>query len=89
MILTTHDTFGGVGRVVRIILNHVPRYLCACFVLSLIGCASLRLMLNSATGKVFLPFEGDRTMAIILSKAFLLADDKKIKDPTILSQIRR
>lgn len=45
--------------------------------------------LDSATGKVFLPFEGDRTMAIILSKAFLLADDKKIKDTTILSQIRR
>ena len=37
--------------------------------------------------KVFLPFEGDRTMSIILSKAFLLADDKKIKDATIVSQI--
>lgn len=38
-------------------------------------------------GKVFLPFEGDGTLAIILSKAFLLADDKNIKDPTILHQI--
>ena len=38
-------------------------------------------------GKVFLPFEGDGTLAIILSKAFLLAADKKIKDPTILRQI--
>jgi Domain of unknown function (DUF4132) len=38
-------------------------------------------------GKVFLPFEGDGTLAIILSKAFLLAEDKKIKDPTILRQI--
>jgi hypothetical protein len=38
-------------------------------------------------GKVFLPFEGDGTLAIILSKAFLLAEDKKIKDPTILHQI--
>jgi hypothetical protein len=38
-------------------------------------------------GKVFLPFEGDRTLAIILSKALLLAEDKKIKDPTILQQI--
>jgi Domain of unknown function (DUF4132) len=37
--------------------------------------------------KVFLPFEGDGTLAIILSKAFLLAQDKKIKDPTILRQI--
>ena len=39
------------------------------------------------TGKVFLPFEGDGTLAIILSKAFLLAEDKKIKDPTIVRQI--
>ena len=38
---------------------------------------------------VTLPFEGDRTLSIILSKAFLLADDKNIRDPTILSQIRR
>lgn len=41
------------------------------------------------SGKVFLPFEGDRVLAIILSKAFMLADDDKIKDPTIVSQIRR
>ena len=41
------------------------------------------------TGTVFLPFEGDRVLAIILSKAFLLADDTKIADPTIVSQIRR
>ena len=40
-------------------------------------------------GKVFLPFEGDGTLAIILSKAFLLAEDKKIMDPTILHQIAR
>ena len=39
--------------------------------------------------RVFLPFEGDRTLAIILSKAFLLAEDTKIKDPTILHQISR
>ena len=37
---------------------------------------------------VFLPFEGDNTLAIILSKAFLLADDAKIKDLSILNQIR-
>ena len=30
--------------------------------------------------KVFLPFEGDSTLSIILSKAFLLANDKHIKD---------
>ena len=37
--------------------------------------------------RLFLPFEGDRTLAIILSKAFLLAEDKEIRDPTILHQI--
>jgi hypothetical protein len=36
---------------------------------------------------VFLPFEGDGTLSIILSKAILLADDAKIKDPTINRQI--
>lgn len=40
------------------------------------------------TNKVFLPFEGDQRVAVILSKAFLLADDKKINDTTILRQIR-
>ena len=40
-------------------------------------------------GDVYLPFEGDRTLSIILSKALLLAADKKIKDPTILQQIKR
>ena len=37
--------------------------------------------------KLYLPFEGDRTLAIILSKALLLAEDTKISDPTILHQI--
>jgi hypothetical protein len=36
-----------------------------------------------------LPFEGDELLSIVLSKAALLAADDKIKDPTILSQIRR
>ena len=40
-------------------------------------------------GDLFLPFEGDRMLAIILSKAFLLAEDTKVKDPTIVSQIER
>ena len=43
---------------------------------------------TSATKKVFLPFEGDRTLSLILSKALLLAADNKITDTTILSQIR-
>ncbi len=38
---------------------------------------------------VFLPFEGDRGLSLVLSKAFLLAADDKITDSTILSQIRR
>lgn len=41
-----------------------------------------------ATGdRVFLPFEGDRTLSLILSKAMLLAADDKIQDATILTQI--
>ncbi len=38
-------------------------------------------------GNLYLPFDGDQTLAIILSKAFLLAADRKITDPTILRQI--
>ncbi|HUT95255.1 MAG TPA: DUF4132 domain-containing protein [Thermoguttaceae bacterium] len=37
--------------------------------------------------EVFLPFEGDRTLSIILSKAFMLAEDVKITDSTIVNQI--
>ncbi|HEX2642214.1 MAG TPA: DUF4132 domain-containing protein, partial [Thermoanaerobaculia bacterium] len=36
-----------------------------------------------------LPFEGDTTLSLILSKAFLLADDARITDTTILRQIRQ
>jgi len=39
--------------------------------------------------RLFVPFEGDQTLAIILSKAFLLAEDKKITDPTITRQLKR
>ncbi|GHO81392.1 hypothetical protein KSD_91630 [Ktedonobacter sp. SOSP1-85] len=39
------------------------------------------------TQDLYLPFEGDTVLAIILSKAFLLAEDTKITDPTITSQI--
>ncbi|MFI9613004.1 DUF4132 domain-containing protein [Streptomyces sp. NPDC052023] len=35
----------------------------------------------------YLPYEGDRMLAVILSKAMMLADDSKITDPTILSQL--
>lgn len=46
-----------------------------------------RMAADGGSKKVYLPFEGDRTLAVILSKAFLLAEDTKIKDKTILSQI--
>lgn len=39
-------------------------------------------------GTIFLPFEGDSTLSIILSKAFLLAADTKVSDPTIVRQIK-
>jgi len=35
---------------------------------------------QSGRGDLFLPFEGDPTLSVILSKAFLLADDDKITD---------
>lgn len=44
---------------------------------------------TSVDGNVFLPFEGDPTLSVILSKAFLLADDSSISDPTITRQIRQ
>ncbi len=34
-----------------------------------------------------LPFEGDRTLGLVLSKALLLVNDTKIKDPTIARQL--
>jgi hypothetical protein len=39
--------------------------------------------------RVFLPFEGDGTLSVILSKAFLLATDMKITDPTIVNQLKK
>ena len=50
---------------------------------------SSRMESGPEGGKLFLPFEGDRTLAIILSKAFMLADDDKITDRTITAQIGR
>jgi hypothetical protein len=41
------------------------------------------------TNELRLPFEGDRVLAIILSKAFMLAEDKKITDETITRQLGR
>jgi len=43
----------------------------------------------NARGHVRLPFEGDDTLSVILSKAFLLAADDEIKDASICQQIRQ
>ncbi len=43
---------------------------------------------DSVSG-IHLPFEGDRVLSIILSKAFMLAADDQIKDSSITGQIRR
>ncbi|HEX6345522.1 hypothetical protein [Umezawaea sp.] len=37
--------------------------------------------------ETYLPFEGDRTMAITLSKAVLPAEDTGTTDPTILGRL--
>jgi hypothetical protein len=42
---------------------------------------------EATTGNLYLPFEGDTVFSIILSKAFLLAEDTKIKDTTITRQL--
>ncbi len=44
---------------------------------------------NKESNNVFLPFDEDAGLSIILSKAILLADDDKITDSTIVSQISR
>ena len=38
--------------------------------------------------RFFLPFEGDSTLSIILSKALLLASDDQIKEQSIVRQIK-
>lgn len=42
---------------------------------------------GDAAARLPLPFEGDRILALILSKAFLLVNDSKIKDPAIARQL--
>lgn len=52
-------------------------------------CIVARQSVGKAEKEVFLPFEGDQTLSVILSKAFLLANDSAITDPTIVQQIKR
>jgi hypothetical protein len=52
------------------------------------GMISVLPVHSQARGRIFLPFAADDPKtAEILSKILLFADDKKIKDPSILSQI--
>lgn len=43
---------------------------------------------KNSNSKIFLPFDNDRTLSIIISKAFLLYDDDKITDVSITRQIK-
>lgn len=40
---------------------------------------------TTAKENLFLPFENDSMLSVILNKAFLLASDRTIKDPSIVS----
>jgi hypothetical protein len=51
-------------------------------------CIVPRSVGNSGRERIFLPFEGDQMLSVILSKAFLLAEDKQITDATIRRQIK-
>jgi hypothetical protein len=42
---------------------------------------------GAATESIFLPFDDDSRLSLILSKAFLLANDRKIRDQSIIRQI--
>jgi hypothetical protein len=44
---------------------------------------------GASDSSVFLPFDDDLTLSVILSKAFMLANDGKITDRSIVAQIRR
>ncbi|MCB1131777.1 MAG: DUF4132 domain-containing protein [Verrucomicrobiae bacterium] len=71
--LRTYKIHLGSGN---ILMEPDDRYLCI-----------VKAATSTGGQQVFLPFEGDSKLSVILSKAFLLAADTKIKDPTILSQI--
>ena len=74
--LRTYKIHLGSGNV---LMSPDDRYLC---IVQLRGSGKKR------TENLYLPFEGDNTLSLILSKAFLLANDDSIEDPTIRNQIR-
>ena len=63
----------------NILMEPGDRYLCIV--------ADSKSAKKQPSGELMLPFEGDRMLSMILSKALLLASDDKIKDETILSQM--
>lgn len=65
----------------NVLMEPGSRYLC------IVAGRSVDLSGQKAPQRILLPFEGDGMLAIILSKAFLLAEDRKISDPTILRQL--
>lgn len=75
--LKTYKIHLGSGN---ILMEPNDQYLCI---------VSDRSSVKSGDGKLFLPFEGDSVLSLILSKALLLADDTKITDKIILSQLKR
>jgi hypothetical protein len=72
--LQTYRIHLGSGNIIRSSNNH---YLC------------IVPAPGSENGRVRLPFEGDGLLSVILSKALMLAEDDKITDPQILSQMKR
>lgn len=70
----------------NILMEPNDQYLC---IVPARGTAATAALARHGKDELFLPFEGDATLSVILSKAFMLADDAKITDPTILSQIGR
>ncbi len=44
---------------------------------------------GKTAGSIYLPFEGDSTLSVIISKAIMLAADDKITDTSITRQIRQ
>ncbi|MEO3816675.1 DUF4132 domain-containing protein [Plantactinospora sp. B24E8] len=73
--LRTYKIHLGSGN---ILMSPNDRYLC---VVPARGAAA-----GAGTERQFLPFEGDGLLAVILSKAMLLADDSAITDPSITRQ---
>lgn len=66
----------------NILMEPGSRYLCI-----VPGRSSDHTSGDRGPARIFLPFEGDSTLSIILSKALLLVEDDKITDPVILRQL--